>query len=160
SPLTGAGNLWLWLPQARVAHNVSFTRMTGLRAELGLAQTREVGPYAGSTLNGTLEAARPGYQGRFEVYHNMDDTRRFEFASGFHASTTHFAGLSAQSRVFALDWFANPWKRLEFSGAFYDGENVAPLGAGYQQGFGAFSTGLISVHSIGGWGQLTVHTLP
>ncbi len=161
SPLTGAGNLWLWLPQVRVEQDFAFTRSTGLRAQLGVIQTREFGPYPGDNpFTGTVEAARPGLEGRFEVFHKLDDERRLEFAPGFHTSTTHVNGRSVASQVFSMDWFCNPWRRLELSGAFYNGQNVAPLGEGYQQGFGIYYGRPEPVGSRGGWAQLTVHTLP
>ena len=159
SPMTGTGNLWLWLPQVRLEHDVSFTRSTGLRAQAGVVQTREVSPYTG-TAAGTLAPARPGLEGRFEFFHNFDDERRVEIAPGFHTSQTHFAGLSAPSSLFSLDWMANPWRRFEFSGAFYSGQNVAPLGNGYGQGFGVRYSELYPVDSQGGWAQLTIHTVP
>jgi hypothetical protein len=38
---------------------------------------------------------------------------------------------------------------------------VAPLGAGYPQGFGIYYGRRVEVvHSRGGWGQFTIHTLP
>jgi len=159
SPMTGTGNLWLWLPQARFQYDLDITRASGVRLQAGVVQTREFGPYTASS-SAALEAARPGYEGRFEFFHSFDDERRIEIAPGFHASSTHLGGFTAPSRIFSMDWFANPWRRIEFSGAFYDGENVAPLGNGYNQGFGQYPNGLESVHSIGGWGQLTVHMLP
>lgn len=160
SPLTGAGNLWFWLPQARVEQDLSFTRATGLRAQIGVVQTREFGPYAGSGPAGTLEPARPALEGRFEFFHNLDDQRRVEIAPGFHTSTTHVGGLSVPSSLFSMDWFLNPWRRLEFSGAFYTGQNVAPLGSGYQQGYGIYSGRAEPVESRGGWAQLTIRTAP
>jgi len=161
SPLTGAGNLWLWLPQVRFEQDLSFTRDTGLRAQVGVIQTREMGPYAGTNFTGTVEAARPGLEGRFEFFHRLDDERRLEIAPGFHTSETHVAGLSVPSNLFSLDWFFNPWRRVEFTGAFYTGQNVAPLGEGYQQGFGIYyGHRAEAVGSRGGWGQLTIHTLP
>jgi hypothetical protein len=136
--------------------------MTGLRAQAGVLQTREVGPYpeAGRALTATLEPARPAVEGRFELYHNFDDQRRVEFAPGFHASQTHADGLSVPSNLFSIDWFFNPLRRFELTGAFYSGQNVAPLGEGYQQGFGIEYHRAYTVHSAGGWAQLTVHTLP
>jgi hypothetical protein len=160
SPLTGSGNLWLWLPQVRAEQDFAFGRSSGLRAQVGVLQTREVLPYPGAVVPGTLEPARPALEGRFEAFHKIDDDRRIEFAPGFHASTTHVGGISLTSRVFSMDWFFNPWRRLEFSGAFYKGENVAPLGNGYGQGFYGYGRYLEPVKSIGGWGQLTIHTLP
>ena len=160
SPLTGAGNLWLWLPQVRGEQDFAFGRSSGLRAQVGVLQTREVLPYPGASVPGTLEPARPAYEGRFELFHNIDDERRLEFAPGFHASTTHVGGISIPSRIFSLDWFFNPLRRVEFSGAFYTGKNVAPLGNGYGQGFYGYGRYQEAVESMGGWGQITIHTLP
>jgi hypothetical protein len=162
SPLTGAGNLWLWLPQARFEQDLSFARDTGLRAQIGVIQTREAAPYPSATpFTGTVEPARPGLEGRFEFFHRFDEDRRVEIAPGFHTSQTHVVGQSAPSQLFSLDWFFNPWRRVEFTGAFYTGQNVAPLGNGYQQGFGVnYGHEIEVVDSRGGWGQVTLHTLP
>ncbi len=161
SPLTGTGNLWLWLPQARFEQDFAFGQNTGLRAQVGVLQTREFGPYPNSeTFTGTVEAARPALEGRFELYRKLDEERRVEIAPGFHTSTTHVSGLSIPSNLFCLDWFFNPSRRLEFTGAFYTGQNVAPLGEGYQQGYGIYYRQGVPVSSRGGWAQLTLHTLP
>lgn len=160
SPLTGAGNLWLWVPQVRFEQDFSFLESSGLRAQMGVIQTHEVAPYSGSPFNGPLEPARPGLEGRFEFYHKLDDERRIEIAPGFHLSETHAGGTSIPSQLFSLDWFANPWKPVEFIGAFYNGENVAPLGNGFAEGFYGYGRYLEAVPSVGGWGQITIHTLP
>jgi hypothetical protein len=160
SPLTGAGNLWLWLPQVRLEQDFHFSESTGLRAQLGVIETREAGPYAGSVFTGSVEAARPGLEGRYEFFHNLDSDRHLEIAAGFHSSVTHAGGASIPSNLFSLDWFFNPLRKIEFAGAFYSGQNVAPLGEGYQQGFGFYEGEAQAVHSRGGWGQFTVHVLP
>ena len=157
SPLTGAGNLWLWLPQVRFEQEVHLGTNNGFRAQIGAVQTREIGPYAGTV---TPEAARPGLEGRVNFHHRLDDDRRLEIAAGFHTSTTHAAGVSIPSNVFQMDWFFNPWKRLEFSGVFYTGENVAHLGSGTRQGFAVYYNHGYALGSKGGWGQLTLHALP
>jgi hypothetical protein len=154
SPLTGAGNLWLWLPQLRVEHEFTLARATGLRAQVGAVQTREIGPYVGTIVP---EAARPAVEGRFNFYHRFDEERKMEFAAGFHESTTHAAGHSIPSNVFALDWFFNPWKPVEFSGVFYSGSNVAHLGSGTRQGYAVYGKYANGIGSMGGWGQITVH---
>ena len=160
SPLTGAGNLWLWLPQVRLEQDFHFGERTGLRAQMGVIQTREAGPYPGATFTGTVEATRPGIEGRYEFFHNFDDERKLEIAPGFHTSVTHAGGFSIPSNLFSTDWFFNPVRKLEFSGAFYTGQNVAPLGEGYQQGFGFYEGAARAVESRGGWSQLTLHALP
>ena len=63
----------------------------------------------------------------------------------------------SNAKVVYLDWFFNPWKRVEFSGVFYSGTNVAHLGSGTRQGFGAYGKYIYGIGSRGGWGQATVH---
>ena len=99
SPATG--NLWLWLPQVRAEQDFTFGRSSGLRAQVGVLQTRETLPYPGASVPGPLEPARPALEGRFEFFHNLDDDRRLEFASGFHTSTTHVGGISVPSSLFS-----------------------------------------------------------
>jgi hypothetical protein len=161
SPLTGAGNLWLWLPQLRVEQDLAFGASDGVRARMGVVQTREVVSYAGSYQTVTPEASRPGLEGRFEFFHKLDDSRTIEIAPGFHTSTTHAGGFSIPSRLVSVDWFLNPWKRVELSGAFYSGENVAHLGTGaIRQGYAIYSGKAEAVGSMGGWAQVTLHALP
>jgi hypothetical protein len=154
SPLTGAGNLWLWLPQVRFEQDLKFTAGTGVRALIGAVQTRELGAYSGTV---TAEGSRPALEGRANFYHRLDEERRFEMAVGFHTSTTHAAGAAIPSNLVSLDWFFNPWKRMEFSGVFYSGTNIAHLGSGTRQGFGAYGKYIYGIGSRGGWGQTTVH---
>ncbi|MCE5310652.1 MAG: hypothetical protein LLG20_23685 [Acidobacteriales bacterium] len=157
SPLTGAGNLWLWIPQVRFEQDVHLSGTSSLRAQIGVVQTRE--NYAQTSAPGykppDVASARPGLEGRFQFGHGSD--RRVEIAPGFHFSTSHVAYKSVPSRLFSLDWFVRPLTSIEFSGAFFDGQNVAPLGAGGAgPGFAAFlGTDVRPVHSTGGWGQLT-----
>ena len=156
-PLTGAGNLWVWLPQIRFEQEIRLDASTGVLAQVGAVQTREVGAYDGSA---AAEAARPGAEGRVNFHHNLDEERRMEIAVGFHTSTTHAGGKSIPSNLVAADWFFNPWKRVELSGAFYSGRNLAHLGTGTRQGFEIDPTYVFAVPSTGGWGQLTLHVLP
>ena len=111
SPLTGAGNLWLWIPQVRVEQDLTFGSHAGLRARMGVVETREVGPYDTTALPPGVEAARPGLEGRFEFYHKPDERSNLEIAPGFHTSTTHASGFSIPSNLFSLDWLFNPVAR-------------------------------------------------
>ena len=160
SPLTGAGNLWRWQPQIRFEQRFEADGRGGLKAQLGLLQTSEeygYGQSAGS--QGPIfdvERRRPGVEGRFEFFALLEGERRIEIAPGFHFSSSHVQYQALPSRLFSLDWFANPWKRLEFSGAFFTGENVAHFGA-LRQGFRVLADGrVIPVHSRGGWAQLSL----
>jgi hypothetical protein len=157
SPLTGAGNLWLWLPQARFEQLIPFSgETTGLRAQIGVVQTHE-GDYTQGQFE--VEPARPGLEGRFEFFHKFASNGRLEIAPGFHASTTHAADAHVPSNLFSLDWYFRPVRRIEWTGVFFSGQNVHHLGAGaIRQGYRVFGEGDVRpVHSLGGWGQLTLN---
>jgi hypothetical protein len=159
SPLTGAGNLWLWIPQARIEQDFAFTGHTGLRARVGIVQTHETPPY--DAASGTpAPSSRPGAEGRVEFYHQIDDDRRLEVAGGFHTSQTHAGGFSIPSRVYAGDWFYNPFRKLEWTGAFFTGENVTNLGAGpINEGYAVYRSSAIPITTRGGWTQFTIHAV-
>ena len=154
SPLSGAGNLWVWQPQLRVEQRFHLGDSNTLRAQASVFETREA--YTGvPPAYGSIQAARPSAQERVALAHNFDDTRRIEFGSGFAQSTTHVAATTVPSRVFSLDWFANPWRKLEFSGAFFRGQDVTNLG-GAGTGFTLTNPYYaIPVHADGGWAQLS-----
>jgi hypothetical protein len=155
-PLAGAGNLWLWLPQARYEERFNFGTNTGFTGQVALLQTEESYAAVPSSLASTLEQARPALEGRFAFWHKFDDTRRFEFAPGFHTSTTHVAGTSIDSHIGSFDWLMVPASHLQFSGTFFNGQNIASLGA-LGSGFAIAQDGTPRpVHSTGGWAQLTV----
>ena len=160
SPLTGSGNLWYWQPQARVEQRFHLGRSAGLRAQASVIQTNEASTPVPSELTASLQRSRPGYEGRFEFWAGSSDGPRLEFAPGFHASATHVGGLSIPSRVYSIDWLARPIPRLEFTGTYFAGENVTPLGA-LRQGFTVFSNADIrAVHTRSGWGQLAFKVTP
>jgi hypothetical protein len=166
SPLSGAGNLWMWVPQLRFEQDFQFTRQTGIKAQFGVIQTHEsyASPSstygAGSASSPYYDPARPGVEARFELFSGSN--RRIEIAPGLHRSVSHIAAASAPSNVYSLDWLLRPWRPLEFTGAFFTGTNVSPLGTGaLRQGVILLASGrAIAVRSLGGWGQLTYHVYP
>ena len=158
SPLTGTGNLWLWLPQVKFEQRLRFGSQTQLRAQVGLIATREGLAIQAGSFNPQLPTtSRPGLEGRIEFSHGGEN-RRIEIAPGFHTSSTHVANTSVPSNLFSFDVFAKPISKLELTGAFYRGQNIMHLGTGaVRQGFVVFADGIATpVHSQGGWGQLTV----
>jgi len=153
-PLAGAGNLWQWLPQARLEQKLRFGDRSGVRAQVGVVETAEMQLYQFSG-GRPPEPVRPGLEGRFNFYHGEEGGRRFEIAPGFHTSVTHIAGTSIPSNLFSLDWFTNPCQKFEFTGAFFSGQNAGPVGG--ITGYTILPAGTaIPVHSRGGWGQLTL----
>jgi len=157
SPLTGAGNLWLWIPQVRFEQTIGGER-TGLRAAIGAVQTRETASYQVGAYVPAFEARRPGIEGRFEFYRALENGGRLEFAPGFHASTSHVGGVSVPSNLFSMDWMIKPYPKLELTGVFFTGQNVAHFGTGgLRQGYTAFADSqVIPIHSQGGWLQLSI----
>lgn len=154
SPFTAAGNLWLWSPQVRLEQRFKFGDDSGLRAQIGLYEMG--GSYTENTTYPTtgVVSSGPAVEGRFEFWHKFGEHVRIELAPGFHAAQTSADGISVPSRLFSFDWFANPWEKIEFTGAFYDGENIAGLGT---IGPGYFDAGPMlvrPVRAIGGWAQL------
>jgi hypothetical protein len=159
SPLTGAGNLWLWMPQARVEQDFAFNATTGVRAVTGVVETHETSPYNNPSTTVAVTSGRPGIEGRYEFYHKFDEDRRIEFAAGFHASTTHAGGFSIPSEVLSFDWLFKPDKRVELTGVFFTGQNVSNLGTGaINEGYAVYRNSALAVTGRGGWSQFTVHT--
>ncbi len=164
SPLTGAGNIWLWQPQARVEQRFRFSANSGVKAQIGVFQTRQLGaeqdgyaPYV-TTPNITLpvELSDPGIEGRFEFWRQWGENTRIEIAPGFHENTNHVGSVSLPTHLFTTDWLVKPFQYLEVSGFFYQGQNIANLGA-LPQGFVVGPHGLLrAVHAVGGWSQVRI----
>ena len=96
SPLTDAGNLWLWQPQARVEQRFHFGDAAGVRAQIGVYQTSEFGTGLGGEY---LAPSRPGLEGRFEFWKRFGGNQRIEIAPGFHVSQSHVAASKLPSRI-------------------------------------------------------------
>jgi hypothetical protein len=154
-PLAGAGNIWLWLPQARYEERVHLGANSGLTGQIALMQTDEAYTTAPLQYSGNLAQARPAVEGRLAFWHKFDDVRRFDLGSGFHTSQTHVDGKSVDSRIASLDWRFVPSSHLQFTGTLYKGTNVSGLGA-LGNGFGVSMRGRVEpVESGGGWAQVS-----
>jgi hypothetical protein len=156
SPLTGAGNLWLWQPQVRVDQRFHFGQQAGLTAQVGVYETSEPSYASRGGDNSALASVpRPGVEGRFEFWRTFGENARIEIAPGFHESTTHAGGLSAPSRLGTVDWLIQPVAKIKFTGMFFTGENAAGLG-GLRQGFSIFNdTRAVPIGVTGGWAQFS-----
>jgi hypothetical protein len=156
SPLTGAGNLWLWSPQVRVDQRFAFGQQAGLTAQIGVYETSEPSYSArGGDDSTSSSTPRPALEGRFEFWRKFGENARIEIAPGFHDSTTHAGGFSAPSHLFTVDWLIQPVSKIQFSGMFFTGENAAGLG-GLRQGFSIFNdVQAVSIGANGGWAQFS-----
>lgn len=159
SPLTGAGNLWIWQPQARIEQRFRFTDRSGVNARVGVYETNEAGGGVPSQYAGSTSHARPGLEGRFNFWAGEENGRRFEIAPGFHVSQTHTLGQSVPSRVLSVDWLLRPFSKFDFTGQVFQGENVGVVG-GLQQGVSVEHGSAAPVRSLGGWAQFTYRATP
>ncbi|MFL6449105.1 MAG: hypothetical protein ACJ746_15675 [Bryobacteraceae bacterium] len=150
SPLTNAGNPWLWQPQARMEQRFSVAENMTLKAEAGIFQTSEPTNIPADLAN-RVEAARPAIEARLSLRHEREN-RALEIAPVLHASTTHIAGTSIPSRLYGIDWLIKPVSSIEITGMVFRGQNFANLGA-----LGGLSVTpanqVIPVHGAGGWIQ-------
>jgi|SRR5579871_1273770 len=153
SPLTGAGNPWLWQPQIRVEQRFKLSSSNGFRAQAGVFQTSIP---SNSTEPYQVEESRPGVEGRLEYWQSWGETGRLEIAGGIHYNRNHLGDVSLPSDVYSVDWFFRPLRKLEFSGMLFRGRNVPVLGA-LPPGFSMLPNGqIIPVRSNGGWAQMRI----
>jgi hypothetical protein len=156
SPLTGAGNLWLWQPQVRMEQRVPLGTHAGLRAQTGVYQTAEGGTGLTNYYADSLATSRPGYESRIEFWKESGN-RRVELAPGIHASSTRVAGKSIPSRIYSVDWLFRPHARIDFTGTFFAGKNTGVVG-GLRQGVSIMNGRAVAVRGTGGWAQLKIRT--
>ena len=155
SPLTAAGNLWLWQPQVRFEQRFAMGDNAGLKAQASLYQTSESAGSVAPPLQSTLSSASPGLESRFQFWSKFGSGARIEIAPGFHVSETHVAGTSIPSRLFTIDWMLQPMAKWRFTGTFFHGRNAAGVG-GLRQGFTVIDANRFNaVHATGGWAQLS-----
>jgi hypothetical protein len=155
-PLSGAGNLWLWLPQVRYEERVPFSANTQLKLQAAVLETNET--YAAPYLPDTapVEIARPAIQGRIEIQHRWNEESRLAFGIGAHNSSTHLLGASVPSRLISADLFYKPLQKLEISGTILHGENFANLGGEPPGVTVRRGIEVIPIRGTAGWMQLAL----
>jgi hypothetical protein len=158
--LASEGNLWLWQPQVRYVERFRLGASSGIEVAGSLIETDEQSGYVPSYLVHTLDPSRPAIEGRANFWHSFSDNVRFDFAPGFHESTTHVNGYSVPSRIATLDWGVSPNKWVHLTGLFFGGHNMSELG-GFVDGFTVLPYQTpIAVHGVGGWSQLAFTVTP
>jgi hypothetical protein len=153
--MTSAGNLWLWLPQARLTLMTSGSVRVGLGGAI-LAPTSGDANGLFDTDNDVAERSkRPFVEGRAHVAWGQDEMAGAIGVSthmGWYArpgSTNQREGMAvgADAKIPLAKW-------LELRGEWYDGDGMRALGGGaIGQLFGVSGE---PVHSTGMWGQLNL----
>jgi len=153
SPLTGAGNLWLWRPQARIEQRFLFGDSAGFRAQAGVFETSETGNVP-AEYSSYAPAGRPALEGRFVFWMKSGDNGNFEIAPGFHVSNSQLLGYSVPSRIASVDWRIPLARAFTLTGTAFLGENLGVIG-GLRQGVVVpYSEIPRAVHGAGGWAQI------
>lgn len=154
SPLTGAGNLWLWRPQVRIEQRLAFSDSSGLRAQAGILETSEAGSVP-TEYSSMVAAGRPALEGRFVFWKKSGYNGDFEIAPGFHLSNSQLLGHSVPSRIATVDWRIPLARAVTITGTAFLGENLGVIG-GLPQGIVVPYYRQIprAVHGAGGWAQI------
>jgi hypothetical protein len=154
----GAGNLWLWLPQARIT-------LGGMAPNTAAIQLAVLAPTNGdpaapfdTDLDPAERSQRPFFQGRLR-YRWETSERQGELGCGAHVGWIALSGAPPSGRpltpsqAVACDIVA-PWKIFEVRGEAYSGRALRGLGGGgIGQSIGPTNT---AVHDVGRWGQLNI----
>jgi hypothetical protein len=159
APLTGAGNPWLWQPQARVEQRFSFTDTSGVRLQGSIYQTKESLTNLPADYQTSTQASRPGWEGRVEYWKKWGAAQKLEIASGFHSSFSKVEDTTIASDALSFDWLVDPLPRWELTGAFYRGQNLGTIGGG--SGITLFPNGMLTgIHQTSGWVQNSFRLTP
>ncbi len=159
SPLTAAGNLWQWQPQAKVEERFTLTERSEVRVQAGVIASYEAANTVPAAYASTLALWRPAYEARAE-YGFTAGSKRFEIAPGYHHGASRVAGQSVDSRGLSVDGLARLSTWFELSGAWFSGQNLAGLGT-LRQGFTILPSGsAVPIEAYGGWAQATITASP
>jgi hypothetical protein len=150
-----SGNLWAWIPQARVEHRFHVSEKSTFALQGGLLDPVPRGP------------AQPGYATRFSWSHDNGDERPLTLGiGGYYSREDRGAGRTEDGWAGTADWLVPLGSRLTLSGEFFRGRAIGNLGAA--QGRSLIFSGvesdpnsqLTGLNSIGGWGQLALKVTP
>ncbi|MBV8811479.1 MAG: hypothetical protein JO033_22655 [Acidobacteriaceae bacterium] len=158
-PLAGAGNLWLWRPQATYEERIPIGADWRLALQGSVFETDE--SYATSELPSTISPPqpRPAGQVRVEFSDKPRERSRFAVGLGFDHSSTHLLGQSAPSQVVSVDFRYRPFSKMEVTGGFFQGKNFANLG-GEPPGVTIENGIVVPIRGAAGWMQAAFPVTP
>ena len=154
-PLSGAGNLWLWLPQIRYEERLTFSENTQATFQASLLETNESYSIPSFAAGAYYAEYRPAIQARFELRRSWAADSKFAVGVAGHASTSHILGQTIPSRVISTDVIYKPLRWLELSSTLLHGENFANLG-GAPPGVTIQGPSVLPIHGTAGWMQVAL----
>lgn len=160
--MAGAGNLWVWSPQFRFAHQHSLQSGGKLQFEMGLWDTAAAG-YSTNQLfrvpSPGEQSMQPAYESRISYMSSTEEHALQIGASGYYSRLSYPYGDKVDSWAGTVDWRVPFRSRFEISGEGYRGKSLGGLGGGaYKDAIHGTNpiTGAdsyIGLNTIGGWTQ-------
>src|SRR4030095_3629263 len=115
--LSYSGNLWAWIPQARIEHRFNVSEQSTISLQGGLFDPVPRGP------------AQPAYATRVAWSHGNTDRPLTLGIGGSYSRAARGAGRAEDGWAGTADWLVPLGKRFTLSGEFYRGEAIGSLGA-------------------------------
>src|ERR1700690_1558680 len=165
--LSGAGNLWAWVPQIRVEHRVVLGEESSLMFQGGILDPL-AGETPGETPNsGYYRLAGPGEESRQPAYatriawrHNIYGQPLGLGAAGYYSRQNYGFNQNVDGWAGMADIEVPLNRQFSLSGKFYPGKALGGLYGGiarsvlYSGPPGTAGTEVQALNSIGGWAQL------
>jgi len=155
----GAGNLWLWIPQARFTFETGYTLRLALQGAV-LAPISGTAQSAFATQPDSAERSkRPSLEGRLRIgWGPADDPS--EIAAGGHVGWLRSDSVGGDSlidsRAITVDARIK-FGFVELTAEFFNGQALAGLGGG---GIGqSLAAGGDALRSQGGWAQINISAI-
>jgi hypothetical protein len=145
-----SGNLWTWIPQARVEHRLNVSEKSTFSIQGGFLDPVPRGP------------AQPGYAARFAWTRDNDDERPLTLGLGaYYGREDRGAGRTEDGWAGTVDWLVPLGSRFTWSGEFFRGRAIGNFGAA--QGRSVVFSGpeadpsssMSGINTVGGWTQLS-----
>jgi hypothetical protein len=160
--LSYAGNLWGWVPQARLEHRVSLSESSTLQLQGGILDSLsgDFAGYGGRYPSWGEESNQPAYAARTAFIHPLFGQDFILGVGGYYGRQYWGLGRSLDGWAGTLDLTLPMGKWLGLTAAFYRGRAVNGLGGGIGQGILIPSslanpnTPVRGLNSVGGWAQL------
>jgi hypothetical protein len=158
-----SGNLWTWLPQARIEHRMTLAEADQLSLQAGILDplSGEPPPSEYHRTPQAGEASRqPAYAARLGWLHGESSHALTVGVGGYYSRQNYGADRTVDAWAGTADWNFPLLSRLALSGEFYRGRALGGLGAAQGRSvlFGGPTTSISSpvdgLNTIGGWWQL------
>lgn len=156
-----AGNLWLWLPQARLTLGGMAPKTVALQLAVLAPTSGDPAAAFDTDLDPAERSQRPFLEGRLRYRWEMSE-RPGEMGCGGHAGWIAINGTATLARSLIVSHAVScdlvaPMKIFELRSEAYVGQALRGLGGG---GIGQVSPTNGPVHDIGGWAQISVAPSP